>query len=112
MKPINVFYLLLIVTTLLTSSCLFRPIGKCTYGDNKPAQGIVTIESIEKKQYGRDTLYLVHVKGFFRRTFRMTPERYRLYIAKPGHTVGSELKGYVLSGGPCPPQFWIGRSRE
>ncbi len=112
MKPVKAFCLLLLITPFFASSCIFRPIGKCTYGDNKPVTGIVTIESIEKKQYGRDTLYLVRVKGFFNRTFRMTPERYQDYIAEPGHTVGSELKGYVLSGGPCPPQFWIGRSRK
>jgi len=112
MKPVKIICLLLIAIPLLTSSCLFRPIGKCTYGDNKAAKGIVTIESIEKKEYGRDTIYLVRVKGFFSRTFRMTPERYHEYIVEPGHAVGAELKGYVLSGGPCPPQFWIGRSRK
>ena len=107
MKLFRLFFMMMVPVVLLVSSCIFRPIGKCTYDKNPPKEGAVTIVAIEEKKYGPDSLYLVRVAGFYNRTFRMKPGVFNACIKDRGRGVGSEMKAYVHSGGPCPPLFWL-----
>lgn len=111
MKMTARILLFFIMTQVFSSCACLRPIGKCTYKDHAPQKGEVTIVSIEEKKYGRNSLYLVRVKGFYNRTFRMTPAKYNACIAEKGLKEGSKINGYIHEGGPCPPIFFLERCR-
>ncbi len=82
-----------------------RPIGKCTYGERPAETGVVKIKSVEKIRSGNSFKYRVHVEGFFRRDFIYEEGEFNSCFKSAGYTTGSELKGSILSGGPCPPVY-------
>lgn len=108
MKP-GCFYTIvcsfIICSTIFFFTNCFRPVGKCTYGETPAETGIVKIKSVEKLRSGNSFKYRVSVEGFFRRDFIYDEVEFNSCFKSAGYTTGSELKGSVLSGGPCPPVY-------
>lgn len=108
MKPgcfYSIISLFLFCTVVLCFAGCPRPVGKCTYGERPPETGIVKVKSVEKIKSDTKIHYRVKVEGFFKRDFIFEESEFNNCFKAAGYKEGSELKGSILSGGPCPPMY-------
>ena len=107
MKKYSIYTFITVAACAFLLSCLPRPVGKCTYGENPPATGKVVIRSISKTKSSEKEYVKVSVEGFFKRDFFYTPEDFDRCFTAKGFKAGSEVEGVIISGGPCPPMYSI-----
>ena len=110
MKP-GCFYSIIYCIFFISIAVFFtgcpRPVGECTYGKIPAEHGTVSITSIEKFNVDGKPHYRVSVDGFFKRDFIYKEAEFVKSFKSAGYGVGSKVEGVIMSGGPCPPMYYL-----
>lgn len=94
-----------LLMTLLSGPGCPRPVGRCTYRQNKPRTGQVLITHIRHdRTAGGAPLVFVITEGFVETRFVFTPKEYERCLKAKGYGVKRTVPAALLPGGPCPPK--------